>query len=194
LKTEFTRWVFAGLSEISHALKFRVAYTNPTACECAGPGSFPATVDRLKRASPHRNANHNAYYSAALHDRAIAAVAPTGEAWQSAWSQGVANPNPDATSALPSLWYGINPVNNPAITSPDYLHPSVYGAYLSGLVLFQQITGVDVRQLGGQEIAAQQLGIASTGAVQLQMVAWQTVAQESSAPINQTVDPCTLTH
>ena len=141
------------------------------------------------------NANHNAYYSAALHDSEIAAVVPAGEAWQSAWDQGVANPNPyTSSSTLPSLWYGINPANNPSITSADYLHPSIYGAYLSGLVLFQQITGIDVRLLGGKEIAAQQLGIASGVAVQLQQVAWQTVAQENSAPINQTADPCTLTN
>jgi hypothetical protein len=143
------------------------------------------------------NANHNAYYSAAAHDGAIAAVAPTGEAWQRAWAQGVANPNPYATPstspALPLLWYGINPVNDPAITAPDYLHPSVYGAYLSGLVLFQQIAGIDVRTLGASEVAAAQLGIPSAVATQLQQIAWQTVGAENPAPVNQSVDPCTLT-
>lgn len=138
------------------------------------------------------NANHNAYYGAARYDGAIAAVAPAGEAWQRAWAEGIANPDPSAagTSTLPLLWYNINAVNDPAISSPDLLHPSIYGAYLSGLVLFEQITGTDVRTFGATEIAAQQLGIPATTAVQLQQVAWETVTQENAAPIDQTADPC----
>jgi hypothetical protein len=93
----------------------------------------------------------------------------------------------------PPFRYGINAVNSPAITAPDYLHPSIFGAYLSGLVLFQQITGTDVRTLGANEAAAAQLGIPSAMATQLQQVAWQTVLDENPTPIDQTVDPCTLT-
>jgi hypothetical protein len=140
------------------------------------------------------DANHNAYYSAAEHDGAINAVAPAGEAWRMAWNQGVANADPYATSSLPLLWYGINQINDPPITSPDYIHPSIYGAYLSGLVLFQQIAGVDVRTLGAGEAAAQQLGIPSSVAVKLQQVAWLALLQENPAPDNETVDPCTLSH
>jgi hypothetical protein len=44
------------------------------------------------------DAIHNAYYSAARHDGAIAAVAPAGDAWQLAWNQGNANPDPFVTS------------------------------------------------------------------------------------------------
>jgi hypothetical protein len=136
------------------------------------------------------NADHNAYYSAASHDGAIAGVAPVGDAWQRAWNEGVANPDSLVTSSLPLLWYDINTVNDPSITQPDLHHPSIYGAYLSGLVLFQQITGVDVRTLGITEKAAQQLGIPAAVAVQLQQVAWESVTQESSAQINATSDPC----
>lgn len=141
------------------------------------------------------NANHNAYYSAASHDGNIAGVAPVGEAWVNAWAAKVANSNPflaGASSNLPILWYDIYPVNDPVITKPDNHHPSIYGAYLSGLVLFQKITGTDVRTLGGQEKAAAQLGISSTVASQLQLVAWQTVTQENTQPINQSADPCTI--
>lgn len=35
-----------------------------------------------------------------------------------------------------------------------YHHPSIYGAYLSALVLFQTLTKVDVRTLGAGEQAA----------------------------------------
>lgn len=157
------------------------------------PSSAGFSTSYAANLSALADANHNAYYSAAQHDGNIAGVAPAGEAWVNAWAATIANSNPYLnTSSLPVLWYGLNTVNNPAITKPDYLHPSIYGAYLSGLVLFQQITGTDVRNLGGQEKAAVQLGITSTIAIQLQLIAWQTVTQESSQPINQTVDPCTI--
>lgn len=140
------------------------------------------------------NAYHNVYYSAALHDGAITAVSPAGDAWIRAWAEGVANPDPfNGGVSAPSLWYGINAVNNPAITQPDYLHPSVWGAYLSALVLFQQITGKDVRAFGANEMAASQLGLSGTIAEQLQQVAWEQVTQEIPAPQSETVDPCTLT-
>jgi len=140
------------------------------------------------------NANHNAYYSAASHDGAIVSVAPVGEAWQRAWAEGVANPDPKVSSALPLLWYNINAVNNPALkaNNPDLHHPSIYGAYLSALVLFEQITGTDVRAFGRAEAAAQEFGIPAAIAVQLQGVAWETVAQESAIPLDESVDPCTL--
>lgn len=139
------------------------------------------------------NFYHNVYNSAALRDGSIAGVAPAGEAWARAYSEGVANQDPYVgTSSLPLLFYGINATNNPAITSADYAHPSVYGAYLSALVLFQQMTGTDVRTFGGSEKAAVALGISSAVAVQLQTVAWESVTNESATPINQTVDPCTL--
>lgn len=140
-------------------------------------------------------ANHNAYYSAARHDAAIAGVAPAGDAWIRAWTEGVANPDPFiGSSQLPSLWYGIHQQNEPAIEEPDYLHPSVYGAYLNGLVLFQKITGYDVRVFGPKEAAASAFGIPAVTAVQLQSIAWEAVAQENPGPINQTVDPCMVTH
>jgi hypothetical protein len=141
------------------------------------------------------NSYHNVYYSAAAHDGAIAGVAPAGEAWVRAWAEGIANSNPfTGTSTLPSLWYGLNATNDPVITEPDYLHPSIYGAYLSALVLFQQITGTDVRQLGANELAAAQLGVTGDVVTQLQQVAWEAVTQESSAPVNQSVDPCSEPH
>lgn len=140
------------------------------------------------------DANHDAYYNAAATDGAIAGVAPAGEAWRLAWNQGVANPDPfvSANASLPLLWYGINAVNDPQIASPDYLHPSVNGAYLAGLVLFAQITGGDATRFGSGELAAQQLGIPGTLAVRLQQIAAQAVAQESAAPINAAAPaPCT---
>ncbi len=147
----------------------------------------------LKNLSVLADANHNVYYSAARHDGNIEAVAPTGDAWINAWGQNLANPSPYiAIETEPLLWYGYNSINNPVINSPDYIHPSIYGAYLSALVLFQQITHVDARTLGPNEKAALSFKIPANIAVQLQVVAWQTVTQESSQPINQSIDPCTI--
>ncbi len=141
---------------------------------------------------------HDVYYQAAELDGNIAGVAPTGEAWATAWSMGIANPNPYSGNAPgPSLWYGMNATNNPSITSPDYIHPSIYGAYLSALVLFGQITGLDPRTLGSTESAASSLGISSTFASQLQQVAYTTLENESSKPIGTSsvnTNPCALTH
>ncbi|MBJ9712430.1 hypothetical protein [Burkholderia gladioli] len=138
------------------------------------------------------DANHDAYYTAAAMDGAIAGVAPVGEAWRLAWNQGVANPDPFVSSGLPLLWYGFNAVNDPQISSPDYLHPGVDGAYLAGLVLFAQITGTDVTRFGGNETAAQQLGVPATLAARLQQIAAQAVKQASAAPLNASAPaPCT---
>jgi hypothetical protein len=149
--------------------------------------------DYLKNLSVLANANHNVYYSAAQHDGRITAVAPAGDAWVNAWAANVANPSPyTANSGEPLLWYGFNAVNSPVISLPDYIHPSIYGACLSALVLFQQITHVDVRTLGPQEKAAAALNIPADITTKLQAVAWQTLSQESPQPINQSVDPCTI--
>lgn len=84
-------------------------------------------------------------------------------------------------------------MNDPSISSPDRLHPSVYGAYLAGLVIFEQVSGIHVTTLGGGEVAAGKLGIASGLAALLQRVASEAVANENPAPIHPSVDPCTLT-
>jgi len=136
---------------------------------------------------------HNVYYRAAVLDGNIAGVAAVGDAWQLAINNGVATANPYTSSTGPFLWYGINGVNNPAITSADEYHPSIYGAYLSALVLYGQITGHDPALLGSGEQAASALGISSTIAMQLQGIAHTQIYSGSSAPINQTVDPCTVT-
>jgi len=121
--------------------------------------------------------NLASYRCAAQRDGKVAGVAPTGEAWRRAWADGLANPDPFqvSPSPLPLLWYGINAVNDPPITKPDYHHPSVYGAYLSGLVLFMKMTGADVRRLGANEQAAAELGIPGRLASRLQQEAWLAV-------------------
>ena len=125
-------------------------------------------------------AYRNAYQTAADRDGHICAIAPVGDAWALAWLQGIANPDPYAGSAsgiFLSFNYqpGSEPLTKDVPTDAGYHHPSIYGAYLSGLVLFQTITKVDVRIFGAQEQAAAELGIPGKVAEQLQRVAWETV-------------------
>ncbi|MGP8475494.1 hypothetical protein ACT2FV_25230 [Burkholderia sp. PR2] len=125
-------------------------------------------------------AYRDAFDGARRGDPSIAAVVPVGRAWQRAWTTGVADPDPYAPSGAPLLWYGMRAQNDPPISRPDYLHPGVLGAYLSALVLFQQIAGVDVRTFGPREQAAAQLGIAPDMAARLQAVASDTVRQQGA--------------
>ncbi len=132
-------------------------------------------------------AYRDAYKTAADRDGHIRAIAPVGDAWALAWLQGVANPDPYAGSA-PGFFLSFNyqPGSEPSTkdvpTDAGYHHPSIFGAYLSGLVLFQTMTKVDVRTFGAQEQAATELGIPGKAAEQLQRVAWETVTSRKILP------------
>jgi len=93
----------------------------------------------------------------------IAGVAPVGEAFLRAVQTGLATRDmwsPDArTDGLIDLWFD------------DGLHASKYGSYLSALVLFGELTGLDPAQFGDDEIAALDLGIDARSALLLQRVA-----------------------
>ncbi len=143
-------------------------------------------------------AYHDAYLTAAAQDGHIAGVAETGDAWSRAWAEGVANPDPYSGNAAGiSLTFNYQPGSEPSTTNKPtdagFHHPSIYGAYLNGLVLFQKITGKDVRTFCGTEKAAQTLGISPAVALQLQQVAWESVTQQSTQLANPSVNACTLT-
>jgi len=142
------------------------------------PGSDGFRARYLERIADIVAAYRDAFERARRTDPSIVAVAPVGRAWQRAWATGVADPDPYVPSGAPLLWYGMRAQGDPPISRPDYLHPGVPGAYLSALVLFQQIAGIDVRTLGPREQAAAQLGIAPDLAVKLQAVASDTVRHE----------------
>ena len=142
------------------------------------PGSDGFHARYVERLAEIVAAYRDAFDGARRTDPSIAAVAPVGRAWQRAWATGVADPDPYVPSGAPLLWYGMHAQNDPPISRPDYLHPGVPGAYLSALVLFQQIAGVDVRTFGPREQAAAQLGIAPDLAARLQAVAFDTVRDD----------------
>jgi hypothetical protein len=144
-------------------------------------------------------AYHDVYISAANQDGHIGGIAPVGDAWALAWSQGVANSNPYDTSGTgPYLTFNYQAGSQPSTvnkpTDAGFHHPSIYGAYLSGLVLFEKITGTDVRTLGGTEQAAASLGISSAITLQLEQVAWQSVTQQNNQLFNPNNNLCSLTH
>ena len=104
---------------------------------------------------------HYAYYDAAASNGFIEAVAPVGDAFMLAVQQGVAvrDPyNPDKKGV--DLWW-----------EEDQFHSSKYGSYLSALVMFGTITGIDPASFGANEKAASDLDIKSVDAIRLQQVA-----------------------
>jgi len=119
---------------------------------------------------------HNAYFAVAAQNPAVAGVAPAGDAWLRAIETGIAMRNPYLAvepAGQIDLWD-----SDPALaccTTPIGYHPSSYGAYLSGLVLFATITGAAPMNLGANERVAADLGISPDIAGQLQRVAQATV-------------------
>lgn len=91
----------------------------------------------------------------------VAGVVPVGQAWSRAMAAGVADPNPyDGISyGQLDLW------------AYDHYHASVAGSYLSALVTFGAITGVDPTTLGAKEKGADELGLSDAQAAALQRVA-----------------------
>ncbi len=109
---------------------------------------------------------HDAYYRELAHNPKIKAVAPAGDAWLTAIYTGVAMADPSASRR--------DQDQSSLGTGPRY-HPSIYGAYLNALVVFDQITGKDARSFGASEKAAADLGIAPEMAVTLQRIAHEQV-------------------
>jgi hypothetical protein len=111
----------------------------------------------------------------AAYDEAAAAagakVVPTGQAWNRAMQEGVADSNPyDGIDAGKlDLW------------TYDHYHASTYGYYLEALVIFGSVTGLDPRSLGRHECSAFELGLSEQQAQTLQQVAFAELA--ASSPI-----------
>jgi hypothetical protein len=114
---------------------------------------------------------HEAYFGRAAANGRIEDVAPVGDAFLRAVQDGVAMRDPYVPEAgKVNLWH------------TDYFHPSKYGSYLSALVHFATLTGINPLTLGPAEQAAADLGIAPEVAVQLQKVAQSTVSPDLVAP------------
>ena len=88
-------------------------------------------------------------------------VIPSGEAWNRAIEEKVADPNP---------YDGISP-GQIDLWADDHYHGSSFGYYLSALMIFGDITGLDPRSLGSREPAAVALEFSAEQAKALQQVA-----------------------
>ena len=140
---------------------------------------------------------HNAYNTAAANANALGKssvnVALAGDAWITAMNTGVAVMNPFLPGALsgPQIDLWDSNALDACCTTPIGYHPSLYGAYLNALVLFETITGVDPRTLSDEtdpnsllylSSAAFALGISPTIAAELELIAAMTVAAGGPVP------------
>ena len=105
----------------------------------------------------------------------FAGIAEVGEAFMRAVQTGAATRDfwaDDAlTDGLIDLWFD------------DGTHASKYGSYLSSLVMFGTLTGLDPAQFGADEIAASDLGISARHALILQRIASDQLGFVAPAPV-----------
>jgi hypothetical protein len=104
--------------------------------------------------------------------KSVRGVLPVGEAWNRAMEAGVADPNPYDGVAFGKvdLW------------GWDQYHASAAGYYLSALVIFGAVTGMDPRTFGEREVAAYELGLSPAQARGLQKAAYDQLKSEGLMP------------
>jgi hypothetical protein len=108
----------------------------------------------------------NAYVQAALANSGVAGIVPVGDAFLRAVQGGVAVRDPYlGDPSLIDLWW-----------ADDHFHPGVHGSYLSALMMFGAITGINPASFGATEKAASDLGIRPLHAMQLQRIASRQLA------------------
>lgn len=112
------------------------------------------------------------YDQAAAGSPAIHSVIPVGEAWNRAFKTGVADPNPYDGIAFGQIDLWTN----------DHYHASAYGYYLSALMIFGDLTGLDPRSLGKDEKCAFELGFSTAQATALQQIAFDELTAMKSHP------------
>jgi hypothetical protein len=125
----------------------------------------------------------NAYFGKAATNGLFKAVNPVGDAFLIAVQQGFATRDPYAPEqGKINLWF-----------TEDYFHPSKHGSYLSALVHFAMMTGIDPVTLGEGELAAADLGITPGEAADLQAAAHLAVVPKAPTAVNATGGPGRVT-
>ena len=113
-------------------------------------------------------------FAAADGSGGFAGLAPVGQAFMRAVTEGVATRDMFAadasTDGLIDLWFN------------DGTHASTEGSYLSALTLFGTITGINPFSLGADEIAARDLGISRDNALALQRIAAMQLGFPTAVP------------
>jgi hypothetical protein len=97
---------------------------------------------------------------------AVRSVIPVGDAWNLAMMEGFADINPynGIDAGKVNLW------------ASDSYHASMFGSYIEALTIFGDLTGLDPRSLGDNELAAKELGISAAQVRAMQQIAFTTLA------------------
>jgi hypothetical protein len=127
----------------------------------------------------------SAFLGKAQANPGFAGVIPVGDAFQRAVDQGVAQG--DGFYDTEGIYAPARPQDKINLWWDDYLHASKHGSYLSALVLFGQLTGIDPWSLGASEQAAADLGISPGDAVKLQGIASEQLYAAGAALVRK---PC----
>ncbi|APV50535.1 hypothetical protein BWI17_13040 [Betaproteobacteria bacterium GR16-43] len=121
-------------------------------------GPFYTAAEGLELMTQHL---HDAYFGRASSNLDFEAVSPVGDAFLRAVQEGFAMRDPYVPEpGKINLWF-----------TEDNFHPSKHGSYLSALVHFATLTGLDPTTLGSGELAAADLGITPVEATELQLAA-----------------------
>lgn len=139
------------------------------------PSGFPDTLYYEVEGLAAMTADLNsAFYGKASTNAGFAGVVPVGDAFQRAVDQGVAQSTGFYNTA--GVYTAPAPSDPIKLWWIDYLHASKHGSYLSALVSFGTITGIDPGSMGASEKAAADLGISPGDAVKLQRIASEQLA------------------
>ena len=141
----------------------------------AFPNGFPDTLYYEKEGLAAMTADLRATFAARHQANPnFAGVIPVGDAFQRAVDSGVAKS--DGFYTAEGVYAPEVPQDKLNLWWIDYLHASKYGSYLSALVIFGSLTGINPASFGASEQAAADLGISPADAVKLQQVAWDQLA------------------
>jgi hypothetical protein len=176
--------VFPHLATIADANYPTVPNGRPIIDTAGGtqPNGFPDTLYYEAEGLAGMTADLRAAFAAkAQANPNFAGVIPVGDAFQRAVDTGIAKG--DGFYTAEGVYAADVPQDKINLWWIDYLHASKYGSYLSALVIFGKLTGINPASFGANEKAAADLGINPGDAVKLQGVAWDQLAAEG-VPLN----------
>jgi hypothetical protein len=141
------------------------------------PNGFPDTLYYEAEGLAGMTADLRAAFAAkAQANPNFAGVIQVGDAFQRAVDTGIAKG--DGFYTAEGVYAADVPQDKINLWWIDYLHASKHGSYLSALVIFGKLTGINPASFGANEKAAADLGISPGDAVKLQGVAWDQLAAE----------------
>jgi len=171
--------VFAHLATVADANYPTVPDGRPIIDTAGGasPNGYPDTLYYEAEGLAGMTDDLRAAFAAKAYTNAnFAGVLPVGDAFQRAVNDGIAKSSGFYTPE--GVYAAEVPQDKINLWWIDYLHASKHGSYLSALVIFGKLTGINPASFGANEKAAADLGINPGDAVKLQRVAWDQLAAE----------------